>query len=82
MNRADLVDAVVKTGLTIREARAVVSVVFGSISNALEDGETVQLPFGTFEVVEQPRPPKRGWLLGRVRVTYKKQKYIRFTFGE
>jgi nucleoid DNA-binding protein len=82
MNRADLVDAVAKTGLTIREARGVVSVVFGSIQGALEDGETVKLPFGTFEVVEQSRRPKRGWLLGRVRVTYKQRKYIRFTFGE
>ncbi len=68
--------------LTRREAEAVVTAVFGSIGNALRNGETVNLPFGTFEVFEHPRPPLRGWLLDRVRVTYKKRKYIRFTLRE
>jgi nucleoid DNA-binding protein len=68
--------------LTHREAEAVVTEVFGSISEALRNGETVKLPFGTFEVVDQPRAPLRRWFLNRVRVTYAKRKVVRFTFGE
>ena len=71
-----------KDELTHRQVEAVVTAVFGSIVDALRNGETVQLPFGTFEVIDQPRPPMRRWLLGRVRVTYAKRKTIRFTFGE
>ena len=32
------------------------------------------LPFGTFEVLDHPRPPLRGWFLDRVRVTYRKKR--------
>lgn len=82
MNRTDLVNEAVKTGLSHREARDVVNVVFDSIQESLQQGEVVELPLGTFEVVEWDRPPLRGWFLNRVRVTYKKRKFIRFTFGE
>ena len=47
-----------------------VNVIFDSIAAALKKGEKVTLPIGTFEVLDQPRPPMRRWLLGRVRVTY------------
>jgi nucleoid DNA-binding protein len=65
--------------LSRAEAREVIDVVFEAITEALNHGEPVMLPFATFEVLDHPRPPLRRWLLGRVRVTYKKRKYIRFT---
>jgi nucleoid DNA-binding protein len=68
--------------LSRSEAEAVVNVVFETITEALNRGETVKLPFGKFEVKKHTRPPVRGWFLKRVRVTYKKRKYIEFTPGE
>jgi nucleoid DNA-binding protein len=65
--------------LSRAEAREVIDVVFETMTEALNRGETVCLPFGTFEVLDHPRPPRRGWFLNRVRVIYKRQKYIRFT---
>jgi nucleoid DNA-binding protein len=83
MTRADLVSELVENHqLTHRDAKQVVSVVFGSITQALKDGEDVDLPIGRFEVAVRKRKPLRGWFLNRIRVTYKKQKYIRFTPGE
>jgi nucleoid DNA-binding protein len=61
------------------EAESVVKSVFDEIAEALRRGEKVTLPIGTFEVKEHTRPPLRGWFLRRVRVTYKKRKYIQFT---
>jgi len=54
----------------------VVNIFFASIAEALGKGEKVILPIGTFEVLERKRPPLRGWFLNRVRVTYKRRKYI------
>ena len=65
------------------EAESVVKAVFEEITEALNRGETVKLPFGKFEVKKHNRPPLRGWFLNRVRVTYRKRrKYIEFTPGE
>jgi nucleoid DNA-binding protein len=69
--------------LSRAQAEEVVNAVFDTIADALRKGETVSLPFGTFEVLEHSRPPLRGWFLNRVRVTYwKRRKFIRFTLGE
>jgi nucleoid DNA-binding protein len=65
--------------LSRAEAREVIDAVFETMTETLNRGEMVCLPFGTFEVLDHPRPPKRGWFLKRVRVIYKKPKYIRFT---
>jgi nucleoid DNA-binding protein len=65
--------------LSRRRAAAVVDVIFDSIAAALKKGEKVTLLIGTFEVVDQPRPPLRRWFLGRVRVTYAQRKVIQFT---
>jgi len=68
--------------LSRSEAREVVNVVFEAITEALKRDEPVGLPFGTFEVLDHPRPPLRGWFLDRVRVLYmKRRKYIQFTPG-
>jgi Bacterial DNA-binding protein len=55
------------------QAEEVVNVVFDTITEALRKGETVSLPFGTFEVFDHSRPPLRGWLLNRVRVTLQEE---------
>jgi nucleoid DNA-binding protein len=65
--------------LSRSKAEQVVNVVFDSIVAALKKGEKVTLPIGTFEVLDQPRPPMRRWLLGRVRVTYVQRRYVQFT---
>ncbi len=91
MNRSDLVRALTSVPLGIekykwepellthREADAVVSAVFDLIGEALKDGETVGLEFGTFDVVEETRPPTPGRFLGREMVLYKRRKKVRFT---
>ena len=54
MNKTDLVNAVVATGLKKKEAEAAVAAVFGAIEGALAKGDKVQLiGFGTFEVRER-----------------------------
>jgi nucleoid DNA-binding protein len=69
--------------LSRSEAESVVKAVFEEITDALNRGETVKLPFGKFEVKKHNRPPLRGWFLNRIRVTYRKRrKYIEFTSGE
>lgn len=65
MNKTDLVNAVVATGLKKKEAEAAVNAVFSSIEGALANGEKVQLiGFGTFEVRERAakegRNPRTG----------------------
>ena len=95
MTRRDLVKAISpsRTGsdkskwdpdeLSRPQAEKVVNIFFDTIAEALRKGEKVTLPIGTFEVLEHTRPPLRGWLLERVRVTYrKKRRYIRFTPAE
>ena len=65
MNKTDLVNAVVATGLKKKEAEAAVAAVFGAIEGALAKGDKVQLiGFGTFEVRERAakegRNPRTG----------------------
>ena len=94
MTRRDLVSAVSpsRTGsdksqwdpneLRRPKAEAAVNVIFDSIAAALRKGEKVTLPIGTFQVLEHTRAPLRRWILGRVRVTYAKRRYIQFTPAE
>ena len=66
MNKTDLVNAVAsKAEISKKDAEAAVSAVVSSISEALADGEKVQLVgFGTFEVrdraAKQGRNPRTG----------------------
>ena len=66
MTKTDLVNVVVaESGLKKKDAEAAVSAVFGAITNALKDGDKVQLiGFGTFEVKDvaarEGRNPKTG----------------------
>ena len=66
MTKTDLVNVVVaESGLKKKDAEAAVSAVFGAITNALKDGDKVQIiGFGTFEVKDtaqrEGRNPKTG----------------------
>ena len=60
MNKADLINAVAeKTGLTKKETEAAVAATFDVVTEALTEGEKVQLVgFGSFEV--KPRAARVG----------------------
>jgi nucleoid DNA-binding protein len=65
MNKGDLVNEVAKVLKTKKDAQAAVDCVFSSITNALENGDSVSLVgFGTFKVAErnarQGRNPQTG----------------------
>jgi len=65
MNKEDLVSEVAKVVATKKEAEAVVDSVFGAITEALKEGDRVNLAgFGTFTVIDKPsrkgRHPKTG----------------------
>jgi DNA-binding protein HU-beta len=55
MNKSELINAVAeKTGFTKKDTEAVVSSVFGTITEAMSSGDKVQLVgFGSFEVKER-----------------------------
>ena len=59
MNKSELVAVVAeKSGLTKKDAEKAVSAVFEAISDALVEGEKVQLVgFGTFEVRDRKERP-------------------------
>lgn len=65
MNKTDLVNAVAAKGFSKKDADAAVKAVFDSITEALKNGEKVQLiGFGTFEVrdraAKEARNPSTG----------------------
>ncbi len=65
MTKADLVNAVAETGLTKKQAGEVVNAVFDGITEALQQGDKVQLiGFGSFSVktreARSGRNPKTG----------------------
>lgn len=65
MNKTDLVNAVAAKGFSKKDADAAVKAVLDSITEALKNGEKVQLiGFGTFEVREraekEARNPRTG----------------------
>lgn len=66
MNKTELTDAVAESaGLSKKDANSAIDAVFGSISDALANGDTVSLiGFGTFSVSARParsgRNPRTG----------------------
>ena len=66
MTKTDLVNVVVaESGLKKKDAEVAVNAIFGAITNALKDGDKVQLiGFGTFEVKDvaarEGRNPQTG----------------------
>jgi len=61
-----LIPALTERGLTVREARDAIDAVFDSIKDALGRHERVELPIGSFAVVQNPK--ERGWRFGKVEV--------------
>jgi nucleoid DNA-binding protein len=88
LTRADLIRQLMQLELpgeqklTRAEARSVVTGCLDLMTEALRRGEVVEMPFGRLEVAEHNRKPVRGWFLGRVRVTYRKRKFVRFVATE
>jgi DNA-binding protein HU-beta len=58
LNKAELIGSVAeKAGMSKKDAEKAVNAVFASVSDALANGEKVQLVgFGTFEVRERAAP--------------------------
>jgi nucleoid DNA-binding protein len=84
MTRRDLIRILMNTELeqhsklTREQARAVVNEIFGTIAEALRNGEVARLPFGNLGVSEQERQPMRGRFLNRLRVLYKQRNRIKY----
>lgn len=66
MNKSQLIEALAKAeNLTIKKAEMVINIIFGSIEEALVDGDRVEIRgFGSFKVKDydgyQGRNPKTG----------------------
>ena len=66
MNKTDLINVVMaETNLSEKDVKAVINATFSAVSNALKEGDKVQLlGFGTFDVKEvdarEGRNPKTG----------------------
>ena len=65
MNKKELINAVAESGLTKKDAEAAINSIFEAISDALAEGENVQLiGFGTFVVKDkaarEARNPRTG----------------------
>ena len=70
--RAYIVERLRKHGLSKRQARRVLDELVEAMKEALRNGEGVDLPIGTLEVVRHKRKPQRGFYLNRISTTYKK----------
>ncbi len=83
MNKAQLVEAVAsKAELSKAAARRAVDAVFSAISEALSNGENVQLVgFGTFTVTERKARKGRNPRTGEV-ITIPARKVVRFRPGK
>lgn len=84
MTRQDLIRELMNTELTEHkkltrsQARAAINEIFDAIAGALRNGETIKLPIGRFNIAEHKHKPTRGWFLDRVRVSYRRRKYVQF----
>lgn len=67
MNKTELINAVAQKGFTKKDADLAVKAVIDSITEALKNGEKVQLiGFGTFEVRERAEKEARNPRTGEV----------------
>jgi len=73
-----LIPALRKQELSVREARAVIDAVFGSIKDALMRHERVELPIGVFSVERNPEK-RRAWRFGQVTILYAHKYRIDFS---
>ena len=72
-----LVPALTKQGLSVLKAWAVIDTVFDSIKDALGRHEDVELPIGTFTVLQNPYE-RRAWKFGQITVLYAHKYKVKF----
>jgi nucleoid DNA-binding protein len=72
-----LVPALMEQELTVREARAVIDAVFGSIKDALGRHESVDLPIGNFTVLQNP-DERRSWRFRKITILYAHRYRLKF----
>jgi nucleoid DNA-binding protein len=71
VGRGYLVKALQKRGLSRRASTSLINQVFDHMKKALVNGETVELPIGTLQVIKRNRKPERRYRLNRISTTYK-----------
>jgi nucleoid DNA-binding protein len=69
-------------GVSTRDARRIVGIVFERIAEALELHDSVETPIGTFRVVKEPRRRQLRPALGRFVWSYRNRYRIVLDTGE
>jgi nucleoid DNA-binding protein len=72
-----LVRVLKEQGLSVLKSRAVVDTVFESIKDALGRHEDVELPIGTFTVLQNP-DERRAWKFGQITTLYAHRYKVKF----
>ena len=81
LKRADIINRLAQKGYTKRDSETVIDDVFSVITEALANGESVQVfGFGTFKVKE--RAPRDTVDFNRDKITIPSYKAPKFTAGE
>ena len=68
----------VSRGCSYRVAKKIVNLIFDEIKAALKRHEVVELPFGTFRVVEYAQRPHRRWRFGQPQSVFKRRYRVVF----
>ena len=68
----------VSRGCSYRAARKIVNLIFDEIKAALKRHEDVDLPFGTFRVVERGQRPHRRWRFGQPQSVFQQRYRVAF----
>jgi len=68
----------VSRGCSYRAAKKIVNLIFDEIKAALKRHEDVDLPFGTFRVVERGQRPHRRWRFGQPQSVFKQRYRVAF----
>ena len=68
----------VSRGCSYRVAQKIVNLIFDEIKAALKRHEDVDLPFGTFRVVERGQRPHRRWRFGQPQSVFQQRYRVAF----
>jgi nucleoid DNA-binding protein len=68
----------VSRGCSYRAAKKIVNLIFDEIKAALKRHEDVDLPFGTFRVVERGQRPHRRWRFGQPQSVFQQRYRVAF----
>ena len=68
----------VSRGCSYRAARKIVNLIFDEIKAALKRHEDVELPFGTFRVVERGQRQHRRWRFGQPQSVFQQRYRVAF----